>query len=191
LNKQLITGRRAVRTRPVKLHRLTINLGARWDWYNASFRRRTNPASNFTQAVPRRDQNVPNWNDWATRTGVAWDLFGERKTASRRSAALRRRHALGHHVADQPDLQPDRYPHLDDLNHDGTVVNPDRSVQFNEIGPPNNRLFGTLAGVTQVDPNLQRDKNWTYELTGSHEVVTFAVRVQGTFNDFRSAAGQS
>jgi hypothetical protein len=43
-------------------------------------------------------------------------------------------------------------------------------VQFNEIGPPNNNLFGTLAGVTHIDPNLKRDKNWTYELTGSHEL---------------------
>jgi len=49
-------------------------------------------------------------------------------------------------------------------------VNPDGTVQFNEIGPPNNSQFGTLAGVTKIDPNLQRDKNWTYELTGSHEL---------------------
>jgi hypothetical protein len=50
------------------------------------------------------------------------------------------------------------------------VINPDGTVQFNEIGPANNKYFGTLAGVTKIDPNLKRDKNWTYELTGSHEL---------------------
>ena len=43
-------------------------------------------------------------------------------------------------------------------------------MQFNEIGRPNNAQFGTLGAVTAIDPNLKRDKNWTYELTGSHEL---------------------
>src|SRR5207237_9895580 len=55
-----------------------------------------------------------------------------------------------------------------DLNHDGTVINPDGTPQYNEVGPPRNARFGTLAGTTQIDPNLHRDKNWDYDTTIQH-----------------------
>ena len=34
-----------------KLDRFTINLGIRWDWFNAGIPQQTNPASNFTPAL--------------------------------------------------------------------------------------------------------------------------------------------
>jgi hypothetical protein len=155
-----------------RYHRFTINLGVRWDWFNAMVPSQTNPASNFTPAITTPDiNNVPNWNDWNTRTGVAWDVFGTGKTAIKAFAG---RFVAGHALDITSQTNP-IYSQTDrrtwtDLNHDGTTLNSDGSVQFNEIGPPNNKLFGTLQGVTQIDPNLQRDKNWTYELTGSHEL---------------------
>jgi hypothetical protein len=42
-------------------------------------------------------------------------------------------------------------------------------VQFNEIGP-GSANFGSPDTVDKQDPNLQRDKNWTYELTGQQEL---------------------
>jgi outer membrane receptor protein involved in Fe transport len=57
--------------------RFTINLGVRWDHFNAGVPVQSNPASFFTLAVSINEiKGTPNWNDWATRAGVAWDVFG-------------------------------------------------------------------------------------------------------------------
>ena len=37
-------------------------------------------------------------------------------------------------------------------------------------GRPTTRTSERSAGIDKLDPNLKRDKNWTYELTGSHEL---------------------
>src|SRR5947208_12227927 len=67
-----------------RLGRFTINLGLRWDHFNAGVPAQTNPAGYFTQAVTTPEiTDTPNFNDWATRTGVAWDVFGDGKTAVR------------------------------------------------------------------------------------------------------------
>src|SRR5436190_10353957 len=148
-----------------KLQRFTINLGLRWDHFNAGVPAQTNPAGYFTQAVTTPEiTDTPNFNDWATRTGVAWDVFGDGKTAVRAFAGR----FVGGHALDITSQANPIYLQTDtrswtDLNHDGTVVNPDGTPQFAEIGAPNNKLFGTLLGVTKIDPNLRRDKNWTYE----------------------------
>jgi hypothetical protein len=60
-----------------------------------------------------------------------------------------------------------------DLDGNGTVI--DRGTlqpQYAEIGPPANSRFGTLAGIDKQDPDLRRDKNWTYEITAQHELVS-------------------
>src|SRR5205823_13270757 len=61
---------------------LTLNYGARFEHFNASVPAESSPASTWIgarnfPAIP----NVPNWNDWAARFAVAYDLFADGKTA--------------------------------------------------------------------------------------------------------------
>jgi hypothetical protein len=155
-----------------RLGRFTFNLGARWDRFNASIPAQSNPAGFFVPAISIDDINdTPNWNDWATRTGLAWDVFGNGKTAVKAFAG---RYVAGEALSRTSPFNP-IYSRSDtrtwkDNNGDGRVLNTDGTPQFDEIGPSFNAQFGTLAGTAKQDPNLRRDKNWTYEVTAQHEL---------------------
>lgn len=70
------------------VNRLTLNLGARYDTFNALVPAQSAVAGNWIQArnfpeIP----NVPNWKDWSVRAAAAYDVFGTGKTAVKVNAS--------------------------------------------------------------------------------------------------------
>jgi hypothetical protein len=155
-----------------RIGRFTLNLGARYDKFNAHIPAQSVPDSNFVKGFSiDRISNTPDWNDWATRTGVAWDVFGTGRTAIKAYAG---RFIAGEALSRTAQFNP-IYSRQDqrtwtDLNADRKVVNPDGTPQLAEIGA-GSANFGSPDTVDKQDPNLKRDKNWTYELGVQHQLM--------------------
>jgi hypothetical protein len=63
------------------LKRLTVNAGARWEYFNSEVSASSAPAGRFTPARSFDAIPMPVWKDLAPRFGVVYDLFGDAKTA--------------------------------------------------------------------------------------------------------------
>jgi hypothetical protein len=163
------------------MKRLTLNYGARFEHFNASVPAESSPAStwigarNFA-AVP----NVPNWSDWAVRFAASYDLTGDGKTAIKGNA--------GKYVAAQSAGLAQTFNSMSgttqtvgwsDLNHDGTIINADGSIQTNEVGA-RTANFGQVT--TLLDPALARPYNWEYSAVFQREI---APRVSATAGYYR------
>ena len=155
------------------MKRLTFNYGARFEHFNASIPAESSAASTWIGArnfpeIP----NVPNWDDWAVRLAIAYDVFGDGKTAFKANA--------GKYVAAQAAGFAQTFNGMsgtlagvpqtrtwNDANGDKTILNADGSIQTNEvIGGTSN--FGQLT--SRADPDLPRGYNWEYSAVVQREL---------------------
>jgi len=154
------------------IDRLTLNLGARYDKFDAGILANDRPAGYFVDALSVPEiANTPSWNNGSIRVGGAYDLAGNGRTAVKGFFGMYvageafSKTARFNPIYSQTDTRP-----WTDLNGDNTVINPDGTPQFAEIGPSNNPGFGGLAGTDVLDPNLPREKNVQYTLSLEQEI---------------------
>jgi hypothetical protein len=162
------------------INRLTLNLGLRWDYVNMGYPAADLPAGPF---VPARHvdklSGIPDWKDWNPRFGVAYDVFGNGRTAIKasvgrynqlsRSDLTRRFHPFSSSVNSA-------FRNWDDRN--GNYIPDCDLANFSpngECGPMSNQYFGIfLPSATLFDESVtkgNRDYLWDINVEVQHEIV--------------------
>ncbi len=188
------------------IKRATINAGVRFDQFIGSTLPETLPAGTFNAAVSysncadgKNNLNgnctgqVTNWKDFSPRVGVAFDVFGNGKTAIKASVA---RYVAGTGLAAGGTVDnnnPETTVGLTDtrawtdLDKNGSPFNSAGVIQLNELTASTaTPTFGkNIAATTLTDPALLsgwgvRSYNWEYTLSAQHEIAP-RVSINGGF----------
>jgi hypothetical protein len=163
------------------LNRLTLNVGGRFDHFNASIPAQSAPASLWVGARNFAEiENVPNWNDWSVRFAGAYDLFGNGKTALKANAS---KYIAAAAAGYAQNFNPMSYVTETrlwvDLDGNRSLFDAAGNVSRNEV-------FGGTSNFDQVrnrpDPDLARGYNWEYGASLQHELLS---RLQVTFGYHR------
>ena len=172
------------------INRLTANLGLRFDYLNNKVEAQS--AAGGTWIGPRsfpEMTNVPNYKDLAPRLGVAYDLFGNGKTALKATLS---RYIVPNTVAVARQLNPFNTS-VNTATRPWGDANNDGIPQASELGALSNNAFGQVNVATRFDPDTivgfgKRRNNWevsagvTQELFSRLSVdATYYRRAQGNF----------
>lgn len=168
------------------LNRLTLNVGGRFDHFNAEVPAQSSPAPVWpsitnlpgaTAPTPRNFAaipNVPDWNDWSIRLAGTFDVFGNGKTAFKANASKYIAASAAGYAAN---FNPMTYcgscagatRQWIDLDRNKSILDANGNIQFNEV-------FGGTANFGQItsrpDPDLQRGYNWEYSASVQHELMS-------------------
>ena len=179
------------------IKRATINAGLRWDWFVSATDAETLPAGTFNSAVTYSacsdGQNslargctgrVTNWNDLSPRVGVAFDVFGNGKTALKFSVA---RYVNGVGLA-AGSITDNNNPEItvgttdtrawSDLDRNGSPFTSGGAIQLTELtNSTSTASFGrNIPSSLTTDPKViegfgVRGYNWEYTVSGQHEIA--------------------
>lgn len=155
------------------LNRVTLNLGARYDYFNAEVPALAAPASQWVAARQRPAvENVPNWTNWSVRLAASWDVFGNGKTAVKANASQYiASAALGYAELFNTLTAQSETRTWVDLDGNRSVLDAAGNLQRNEVlgGTAN---FGQASGTIRPDPALKRESNWEYGVSVQHELAS-------------------
>jgi hypothetical protein len=165
-----------------RINRLTLNYGLRLEYFNGQITAQSAPAGRF---VPARNypevKCMPCWFDVTPRFGVAYDLFGNARTALKAG--------VNKFMAGQTLGFAQRYNPFSSQSDVRTWADTNRDdiAQDIEIGPANIANFGSAVLQRHPDADISREYDWEYSAGIQHEVVrgvsaTFAWYHRETYN---------
>ncbi|MBI3493471.1 MAG: TonB-dependent receptor [Acidobacteria bacterium] len=187
-----------------RFKRLTVSPGVRYEYFNSMIKEQWRAEGRFVPgAIFPEIRGLPIWHDVAPRFGLAYDLFGDGKTALKFGANKYMRPMAGSFAKRYNPIRGSATDVRDWFDVDlipGTstpsgIPKPgdrDDIVQDNEIGPSNNRSFGLAADRRPAD-GIRREYNGEYTVSIQRQLlsqlgVTFAwyrrqyYRLQGENN---------
>jgi hypothetical protein len=158
------------------LKRVTLNPGIRFEVIQGSVPAQTAPAGRF---VPARSfeaiDDLPNWSNWAPRLGVAYDMFGDGRTAIKGSVGkYMQQEATGFAARYNPLAEGSDIVTWNDLNRNDIA-------EDNELGRPNNANLGVRRN-RNPDPDMKRPYQLLYNVGVTHQLAS---RLSVSANYFR------
>ena len=142
--------------------RATITSGLRYDYFVGQVLDGTLPSSRWNPEQFFSGFSVQHWKDLSPRVGVAYDLFGNGRTAVKWNIA---RYVAADGTSTAGSNNPQTTIGRTDTrtwtdNGDFTIYNPDGSLQVNELGPTQNVNFGkVIPSTTTTDPKTLQGWN--------------------------------
>ena len=152
------------------IDRLTLNIGGRYDIFNASIPPQSSATAQWIQARNFPEiTDVPDWNDWSVRLAGAYDLFGNGKTALKANASKYiAAAASGYTQQFNPMSFSTQTRAWFDLDRNKSIFDANGNLQTNEV-------FGGTSNFGQItnrpDPDLERGYNWEYSASVQHELM--------------------
>jgi hypothetical protein len=173
------------------LNRLTLNYGARWEYFAHGIPLETAPAGRWTAARTFGPVDWPTWKSFSPRGGAVYDLFGNQKTALKFSIGrYEQAGSTGFSESYNPLALTSATVDWTDLNSDG-VPQGDLGCVYLTAGCELNLAqmpigFG-VASLSNVDPDIKRMYNIETSISVQHELMS-GVSVSGGWyhRDFKN-----
>ncbi len=165
----------------------TLNLGTRADFFSSEVPPQRAGAGTWVPARSFPRYAGPRWNTIVGRIGVAYDVFGDGRTAIKGTAhqyvsqestrlALERNPMSSYTWSANQEFRS-----WNDADGNQSVVGPDGRVQYEEVGASPNVNFGTDRDIINLDL-AGREGNWEYNAQIQHELFS---GVSATFGWYR------